>query len=255
MQILPLRLYFAILVIFSCIQIFPLLVSGQSSETERENLADKALSEVISLYDRMMKQNSFIYNGRIYHDNYNDIRGHPYFSEESWEISNLIFKGEPVDSLYLMYDIYNDQVLLKYFNETGRLAPIILNSSDIKVFYLYDHSFIFLKEDTVVNMTEGIYDELYSGSSINLFVKRKKEIIQTSKWNDLWEEFVENDLYFLKKDGSYHRIKNLKSILKVLKDHKKELKIYIRNNNLNYMENFEESSIKIITYFETLLKF
>jgi len=244
--------FFILLYLSPCILTLPLTGSGQNTEDVRESLVNNALSEVASLYDRTMKQNSFIYNGRIYRDNFDAIRGHQYFKEESWVNSKMIFEGESFDSVFIMYDIYNDLVLLENYNEKGRLAPIILNSRDITVFYLHDHTFIYLQEDTVLNMPEGIYDELYSESSIYLFAKRSKEIIKTTKWNDLLEDFVENDEYYLKKDGLYHRIKNMKSFLKVFKDRKKRLKIYIRKNNLNYLESFEEALIKIIAYNETL---
>lgn len=240
-------LYFSVFILT-----FPSTVDGQNAEVERDSLVKSSLTEAISLYDRTMKQNSFIYKGRIYTGNYNGIRGHPYFSEDSWSMSTIIYKGETFDTVLLMYDIYKDQVLLKNFNGKGMIAPIILNSPDIKAFYLFDHTFIYLEGDAVFHLPDGIYDKLYSGRSTDLFVKRKKEIITTAKWNDLWEDFQENDLYYLKKDGLYYHIKNLKSLLKTLKEHKKELRAYIRNNNLYFMENFEEALRMAVSYSERL---
>jgi hypothetical protein len=66
------------------------------------------------------------------------------------------------------------------------------------------------------------------------------------------EDFQENDIYYVRKDGTFHRIKNLNSLKKVFMEHKKEMKGYIRNNNLRYSENFEESLIQAISYFEKL---
>ena len=151
-----------------------------------------------------------------------------------------------------MYDLYKDQVILQNFNEEGRLSPIILNDQHINALYLQDHTFIYLEGETLIHMTPGLYDELYSGVTVNLFAKRKKEIIKIAKWNDLWEELKENDLDSLKKDGMYFRINNLNSLLKILKEHKKELKAYIRNSNLYFMEDFEEVLLKVVSYFENL---
>ncbi len=240
-------LYFSVLILA-----FPFTVDGQNTQDERDSLVKYSLDEAISLYDRTLKQNSFIYTGRIYSGNYDDIRGHPYFSGDSWNKSTIVFKGETFDSVLLMYDIYNDQVLLKKFNEKGMVAPIILNGPDIQSFDLFGHAFIYLEGDSVSHLPDGIYNKLYSGRSTELYAKRKKEIIVTAKRNDLWEDFRENDLYYLKKDGLYYRVKDLKSLLKKLKEPKKELRAYMRNNNLYYLENFEEALLKAVFYFENL---
>ena len=244
--------FFIYLVFSASIITIPSTVAGQNVGDERDSSVNYSLAEAINLYDRTMKQNSFIYKGRIYTGKYDNIRGHPYFSGDSWSMSTIIYEGETFDTVLLMYDIYKDQVLLKNFNEKGRVAPIVLNGPDIQSFDLLGHAFIYLEGDSVSNLPDGIYNKLYSGRSADLYVKRKKEIITTAKWNDLWEDFEENDLYYLKKDGLYYRIKNLKSLLKTLKEHKKELRAYIRNNNLYFMENFEEALLLAVFYFEKL---
>jgi len=230
----------------------PLTVTGQFTEETRDSLANYTFKEAVSLYDRMIKQNSFIYNGRIYTDNYEGIQGHPYFMEDSWLVCEILYNKERFDSLFLKYDIYKDQVILKDFNEEGRLSPIILNNQHIDALSIQDHTFNYLEGDTLINMTPGLYDELYSGVSVKLYAKRKKEIIETTKWNDLWEDFQENDIYYMRKDGTFLRIKNLNSLKKAFREHKKEMKGYIRNNNLRYSGNFEESLIRAISYFEKL---
>jgi len=244
--------FFIYLYFSASMLILPSTVTGQPTEKSRDSLANYTLKEAVSLYDRMIKQNSFIYSGRIYTDNYEGIRGHPYFMEDSWIRCGILYNKERFASLLLRYDIYKDLVILKDFNEEGRLSPIILNNQHINTLYIQNHPFIYLEGDTLLHMIPGLYDVLYSGVSVNLFAKRKKEIIETAKWNDLWEDFQENDIYYIEKDGSFHRIKNLNSLVKALREHKKEMKGYIRNNNLKYTGNFEENLIQAIGYFEKL---
>jgi len=241
-----------ILLIFLSVLLSPGIVTGQPDRSEREKLADAALESTIKMYDRSLKQNSFIFNGRIYNDVYGGLRGHPYFMEDYWETGRVTFKGQQFDSLYLMYEIYNDLLLLNSYNNLGRVAPIELNSHDIQNFYLHDHSFVFLEADSSSVFPEGFYDAVYKGTSVSIYAKRKKEIHKNMSANGLWEELREADIYYLKKGNMYYRIRNNGSVVKVLEEHKKAVRTYIRKNNIDLKINSERGLVMIVSYFESL---
>ena len=246
------RACFTILVIFLSVLIFHSSASGQPDAIVGDTRADQALSEVIKLYDSRLGQNSFIYNGRIYNEKFMGIRGHPYFSDDYWITGRITFQDMVFDGLQLIYEIYHDQLLLSSYNNQGRFAPIILNSGDIKNFELHGHTFVFLEHDKVSGLAEGLYDVVYSGPDLQLYIKRKKEIIKETFGTDMWEEFRETDICYLKKENTYYHIKNRNSVLKALEDYKKEIKTFIKNENLDFRADMEGALLKIVAWFESL---
>jgi hypothetical protein len=226
-------------------------VSGQPDGIVGDNQADQALSEAINLYDRRLGQNSFVYNGRIYNEKFTGTRGHPYFSDDYWITGRITFQDMVFDSLELIYEIYHDQLLLSSFNNHGRLAPIILNSRDIKNFELHGHTFVFLEYDSVSNLREGFYDEVYSGPDLKIYIKRKKEISTKTFGTDMWTEFSETNIYYLKKENTYYLVRNRKSAINAFKEYKKELITFIKNRNLDFRADMEGTLLKIVAWFES----
>jgi hypothetical protein len=246
------KIFFTIIVIFISLHMFPSSVSGQPDEDLRIELADKSLKEAIQMYDRRIGQNTFIYSGRIYNENDDGIRGHPYFYEDYGVTGRITYQEMVFDSLELRYEIVHDQLLLDSYNNQGRLALVILNNRNIKNFELHGHTFVFLKNDPVINLREGFYDVIYCGTNIEIYAKRKKEIIKKTIGNDMWEEFREKNIFYLKKEKAYNLVKNRITTLKILDEHRKELKAYIKSNNIDFRADMEGALIKIASWFESL---
>ena len=174
----------------------PRLMS-QSVVLPPEQKADSALAKAIRIYDRTIGRNSFLFTGRVYVDKFSGIRGHQYFGEDYWEKGEITYEGQKFDSIFLMYDIYNDQIILEHFNSSGSISPIKLYNPNVNSFYLQGHRFIRLGEDSISGLKEGFYDELYLGKNLSIYVQRQKQIAKVDQTNDLHEIFIDKNKYFI----------------------------------------------------------
>ncbi len=251
---IDLHLFYKYILLAALLVILTILnLTAQPQELTISQKADSALVKAIGLYDHTIGRNSFLYTGRVYYDDYGGIRGHQFFMEDYWSQGEIVYDGQHFDSVFLMYDIYNDQLLLEHFNSGGILSPIMLYNPKVSSFSIQDHFFIRIEEDTVTGMRESFYDELYTNDHLGIYALRRKQVSKSNRINDFYEEFIERDRFYLKKGDVYHRIRRKKDILNVLSDHKKELRKYLRSNLFLFRKNPENTLVAVAQYYESLV--
>lgn len=232
--------------------IFTSELAAQSGTLSRSQMADSALVKAINIYDREIGRNSFLYTGRVYNDKYGSIQGHQYFAEDYWEQCEIVYDGHYFDSVYLMYDIYNDLLLLEHFNSKGMLSPITLHNPKISSFLIQGFSFVMLEKDTISGKPKGFYNELFQGDRIALYALRKKEITKSNDINSVQEVFIEKDKFYFQLDDVFYSIRKKRSILKILADKKKEIKGFMRSNLLYFRQEPERVLVKVAQFYESL---
>jgi len=213
---------------------------------------DSSLLEAIHMYDRTIGRNSFLYTGKVYVDQYSGVKGHQFFNEEYWEQSEIVYDGHHFDSVYLMYDIYNNEVLLEHFSSEGVLAPIKLYNPKISSFNIQGHTFVMLEQDSLNRIKEGFYDQLFLGDHIGVYVLRRKEIYKSTGTNIITENFIAKHKYYIKKNGIFYPVRSKGTIAKALLDRKKEIKRYLNANRLYYKEDPERTLMMAAKYYESL---
>lgn len=235
------------------LSIFTLLdSSAQNDELTVAQKTDSALVKAIKLYDNTLGRNSFLYTGRVYYDDYGGIRGHQYFMEGYWSEGEIVYRGQYFDSIYLMYDIYNNQLLLEHFNSSGMLSPVMLHNPSVSSFSIQGHKFVRIEKDTTIDILESFYDQLYKNEKVGIYVLRRKQVSKSNSTSDFYEEFIDANRYYLEKDNVYYRIRKRKDILQVLEDRKKELKKYIKANLLLFRKEPEKTLVSIAKYYQNL---
>lgn len=227
-------------------------LTAQTIELTNTQKADSSLEVAINVYDNTIGRNSFLYTGRVYHDDKLSIQGHQYFGDDYWEVGEIVYDGQHFDSVYLMYDIYNNLVLLEHFTSDGLLAPIKLYNPKISSFKVQGHSFLKFEKDTINDLKEGFYDHLFIGNQLEVYVLRKKEITKSNEINTVAEVYTEKNKYYIKKDDVYFLIRKKGDIHKVLPDRKKEIKNFAKRNMLYYRQNPENTLLSIVKYYESL---
>lgn len=225
---------------------------AQQGLLSKTQLADSSLVKAYKTYDLAIARNSFLFTGRNYNNKYKSIQGHQFFIEDYWEVGDICYKGQQFDSVYLLYEIFNDQVLVESFTTKGSMAPLKLHATDVSKFNLFGHTFVRLESDSTGGIVSGYYDVLFEGDSVTLYAKREKEIVKSNDISTVAETFIQKDKYFILKGGQYHQVKKKGSFLKVLGDRKKELKRFARTNMLTFSQNRERSLIAMTKYYDSL---
>lgn len=169
-------------------------------------------------------------NGRIWHNKYQKVFGDQYFLTNAYLKGSVTLNGRKYDGLDLLYDIADDELILK----TESYPVIILNKELVDSFTLRngDRTYKIINEriDTLV-IHQGYINVLYEGPSA-FYVKYAKRIqpLAVDGRSDL---FFQEVRMYIRQDTLMMRVERKKDILNLLKDKKKEIKDFIRIDRIN----------------------
>jgi hypothetical protein len=170
-----------------------------------------------------------LFEGVYYHLDQPAIttKSHIYFSESSWQSGYITFREQSYQNIHLAYDIVNDVLVVQ--NEAVFPAqPIKLNQNQIASFGWDDLYFQRMDAHHKPPMGPGFYQWLYRGAQLSCTVKRRK----ISQIVDTKAEYVSDSRYFILIENRYHHLINRRSFYKVFPDLKKDIRQYIKVNNL-----------------------
>ncbi len=219
----------------------------------KKERSQMAFNRAVTAYKAEIGKNSMIYTGSSYHDPYDGIKGHQYFFEDYWESGQVVYDGNTYDSIFLMYDIVGDLLLIENFNSNGYLSPVKLYSPKVESFDIHGYHFIRLERDTISDIKEGFYNLMFDRPGLQVVVKRRKEIINSNDIGTIREQFTERNRYYIVKNGVFYQVRKRKSILKVLNDHKKELKVFMKDNNFFFRNQPDIQLVEVVKYYDSLI--
>ena len=211
-----------------------------------------ALNNTLSLFYSTIGTQSPLYNGTESYPYDPIVKGNAYYADVnaftpgSVNYDNMVFKNVP-----MLYDIYGDQLVILLFNHFTKITLIKDKTSS---FDFLDHHFIRIDTVTFLNnpaIKPGYYDELYYGK-LQILAKYSKNIQTYTGGLTLETYFNAEKSYFVRKNNLYYGFSGEGDLLDILKDKKKELKKYIRENQIKYRRNPEEAMVKIASYYDRL---
>jgi hypothetical protein len=187
-----------------------------------------AKENIVKNYESFIAGQQLYYNGSAYVEPQRTNEQHSFFLGEDWVFGEIVFDGETFTKIPLLYDIMIDQLITESRNGNMQVLP----REKVKRFLFDGHIFENINNSAVGNSLprSGYYEVLYGGRTkvICLHQKFTQEKIE-SHLLDIY--FEERNRYFVLKDGAYLPIKSQRSLLKILNDHRSELKTFVRKNN------------------------
>jgi hypothetical protein len=214
-----------------------------------------SIAQITSNFYKAIGEESRLYNGHEFLPYDPHIKTNALFpyDEKSWEPGKVTYDGIVYKNVPMMYDVYKDIVIVLLYN---KFSMFNLVSNRVHDFSFSNHYFIRIDADQVnseeTGLTTGFYDQLYGGK-IWILAKRKKTIQNSSNAVAAPEtNFVENNEYYLRKGNTYYKIGSKGSVLKVLKDKKRELQQFLKQNSINYSDNPEDAMVKMASYYDHL---
>ena len=189
-----------------------------------------------------------LFNGKIWKSRYSNILGGEFLFSQNWlsgeiTISDMTFKNIP-----LRYDIFNDQLVTMVNQGTF----VQLNKELIKGFVLSfeNRKYTFENFGNTTNSSKGFAQVLYKGQVT--FVLKYSKIIKLLAVENKYDEFNENQVLYLQKDGSFIRIAGKNDLIKALSDKELQIKDYIRKNNIKIRKRDPDSFIRVIKFYDNL---
>jgi hypothetical protein len=226
-------------------------VAQQSADTVSQTVA---VTNTINYFNNVIGQQSRLYNGPEYLLYDHNIKGTAYFPDEQngWISGTVIYDGFKYDNVPLMYDLYKDILVALLYNKFSRYALISERVSD---FWIQGHHFIRVTSGTLdktATLQTGFYEQLYPGKT-EVLARHSKTIQTTSNTAvSLDKYFSATDDYYVKKGNEFFSFKSQSSLLKILKDKKKEIQQFLKANNIIYKTDPETAMIAIATYYDRI---
>jgi hypothetical protein len=179
--------------------------------------------------------------GRFHQPVTNNFR-HPYFNENKWISGSLVYDGRIFKAENLKYDIEKDKLIYLMYTQDFAMNTIALDENFIPEFCLEDKTFKYYTNKYVGGIKEGYYEVVFDGKLKFLVRWNKSESLGDNPYNVSAE-------MFLLKDGQMIHIKSLAKLINQLKDKKKEVKRFVRDNYLKLSQSDYSSAPKVLTFY------
>lgn len=200
----------------------------------------------VALYSNTMVGQSHLYNGTEYRE-YNPLKDeHPFFISD-WTDGSVFYDGEFYKNAVLLYDINKDQVIVEHYSSRQKIE---LFSNWLEYFNLNEHYFVHLRNE---QLPKGFYELVYDGAT-KVYMKRLKMFLQELKGTEIHRSFDEKQLYYIFRQGNFYSVKNKKTVVKALQDHKAELNQFIGKNHIKFKANKEKSIAMVAEYYDSINK-
>ena len=175
-------------------------------------------------------------------------KNHQYFKEEEYTSGRLSYCGIVYPDVSLRWDLYRDELVL--FSPAN--YNIVLINENLDFAEIYGYHIFYLQPDGLLGCPPaGNYIRLYSGEFL-LLEKLTNELLQKEEANRIYYYFSLKTNFYLQKDGMYYKIKNRRKLLKTLDTHRKELRRFIRVNDLGYRRDAEKLVLEVVKEHEKL---
>jgi len=177
---------------------------------------------------------------------------HPYFNTNEWVKGSLVFKDKLYSAEGLKYDIENDKLIHLRYTDDFKMNIIALDQNFISEFQMHNATFRYfrgLKNRRGNALKDGYYEVVYNGKLMFLSRLEKSKSIED---NSVYMTYKLSTELFLVKDGILIEVKSMAKLINQLKDKKKELKKYVRDNYLKLNLSDYSSAADVLKFYESL---
>jgi hypothetical protein len=194
--------------------------------------------------EQVLGLDDLLVNGKMYIPEHAYVTGSPEFEYRKGTKSTLYIKGQSFKNLNLSYDIVSDQLILNLSEGNGFGNRILLHPAHIDSFYLGSHLFI-----NPVN-GKGYFEQLNTGREIFL-KKHSKVYIKIYDASNRGKYSPQKLTRYVMNDrGELFMVNSRRAFLRYYSPHRKNLREYLRRENINYRKasNQELKNLMIYSY-------
>ncbi len=207
------------------------------------------ITNLTNQFNQQIGESSRLYNGFIYKPYDAFIKGNAYLDDvTTFRNGSVIYDGESFDNVLLNYDLNTDQVIASLDGRLYRLLSDRVTSFDIS-----NRHFIKIT-DNKSGIKTGFYEQLYSGRSEVLH--RQEKLMHTDRNRGELDSYFApvNDYkdYYIKRNGRYYKVGDKGSVLDFFSDRKKEIKQFMKANNVQFNGLYEQALVAIANFYDHL---
>jgi hypothetical protein len=239
---------FSFIILLICLLSVNDLFAQGSIDTS--GFVSQPLKNTVDFYYRSIGDNSHLYNGSEYVSPVYRQDMHPYYKSILPINGFLLYDGIRYQDVPLAYDLMQEVVITYRHDQHYRVQLV---NEKIGYFTLLGHLFVRIEQDSTHGSVigSGFYDRLYDGH-LKVYAKRRKKLEETIVQNVVNKQMIEEDRYYIEKEGNYFAIRNKRSLFAALKDKKKDVKKYLRKNKLKFKDDPENVIIQAAGYYDRI---
>lgn len=218
---------------FAIIYLFFLIICVPHSDAQE--IVSEKIKSFKTLTEKIYGLDDMLVNGKMYRQ-LSDIESHPYFLTNTWKQGSITVNGNSYEDVLLKYNLHLDRVILGSVALSGSFRSTLLFDRFVNEFMIDSHHFIKVSILSNDKRIKG-YVELITDEEPYFIIKHKKNygIYRKSYEAGNNRSFYHNKpLYFFCNEGKITRVSNQKSFLNYFLNHKKEIRQFIKNNNIDF---------------------
>lgn len=188
-----------------------------------------------------------LYNGRNYSFSLShETIGHPFVQTRNFETGYVVIRNEKFEDILLNYDVYNQELILKYLDMHGANKFIKLSKAWLRKFYLHDDEFVLMENE----IGEKDFFQVIGHNGLIVLYKWQKQMslsMQTGSTNYEFSEPVKT--MYLFNNGEFYRFKNNKNFIAYFDPGLGDsIKKYLTENRINVKKVSDEKMLNLITF-------
>lgn len=241
--------------IFLCACIFCTHTSFSQITIVDTALKTPAALAALSVYQNVMSTQYALYDGLEYTFPSPNITGSPFYMEsKDWHKGWVTFEGIKYDGVPMRYDVFKNQLVIVHYNG---ISTLYLINDKVSDFSFEGNNFLNFKagQTATMNLTPGYYRALYTGRS-KIMGKYKAEFqsMAPAIGSTIIGEFRPIKRYYALVGNTYIEFKNAKNLFGIFKSKSKELRQYVKTNQIDLNDDPERAMVSIATEYDRITK-
>lgn len=196
-----------------------------------------------------IEYNQILYNGRVWRNQYPMVKDNRFLFSKEFLPGSVTIGGKTFSDVMLKYDIFADEVLIPFY-PAGILQ---LNKQMVDSFSLIfqntNYQFIRIPDSNLA-FPGGYYNILYKGITA-LYARYIKKIEKLAD-RDEYEKFYQINRFFIIHNGVVSNITGKNDLSRILNDQKKEVRHFIKVNDLKISDKDPTSLISVLSFVDNL---
>lgn len=231
----------------TCLVLLNTLVLAQDSSSVNQFISEARNNAVRSYYNYTGNQLR-LFNGIDHIGYFSGISGIAYYVNDTMDIGSITYDGMVYDKVPMLYDIYKEEVVILHFS--GRKISLLAEKT--KEFSFRKHRFQRIVYDSLAqsSVPTGFYDLVYQGD-FTMMIRRSK-MYEEKVADIVSREFIDNNKYYVLRNGVYRSFKGQHGLLSVFKDHAGAVRRYLRKRQITFRFTPELAIVEASKYYETL---
>lgn len=204
---------------------------------------DYSASTTEHWFDRKVGlENSGVLNGQRYKVEFRGETSDPFFGSGLTN-GSVTYKKQRYHAP-LLYDIFQDQLVIKHINLSGAVWFVQLDKSVVSDFVLGQHRF--------KNYNGVYYDVLFEGSEFSLVCKRAKLATVRNRIRN----YIEDNQYYIIRSNVWQRFSNVSSLNRILKTkvEREKLRSYLSQEGIKKRSKDDKLLVKAAIFVNDLLR-